>query len=239
MFSRFHDRFGTVGLVVAIVALVAAMSGGAYAASNGLSGKQKKEVKAIAKAEAKKYAKRGPQGPAGSQGAPGAQGAAGARGPAGVQGPAGGSGPAGPQGPAGAAGSPWTAGGTLPSGQSESGAWAYGMTPSSTSVAAAPISFGIPMPEGTLPAFHYIKAVGEEAEKCPGTAAEPLAAKGNLCVYLGEVVENPGTLESSLTAFTYNASGITLVFNTPPIAGSTPAEFKQSLAAGSWAVTAG
>lgn len=47
MFSKFEQRFGTAGLVVAIVALVFAMVGGAFAAT-GLTSKQEKEVKKIA-----------------------------------------------------------------------------------------------------------------------------------------------------------------------------------------------
>lgn len=56
---------------MACIALVVALGGGAYAASGGLTGKQKKEVKKIAKEVA---------------GAPGAPGAPGQAGPAGPQG---------------------------------------------------------------------------------------------------------------------------------------------------------
>jgi hypothetical protein len=64
------------GITIAVIALVLALAGGAFAAA-GLTGKQKKEVIAIAK----KYAGKpggpgatGPQGPAGPQGAVGAKG---------------------------------------------------------------------------------------------------------------------------------------------------------------------
>lgn len=71
--SRFHDRFGTAGVVIAVIALVAALGGTAIAAG-GLTPKQKKEVTKIAK----KYA--------GKPGAPGANGTAGAKGDAGAAG---------------------------------------------------------------------------------------------------------------------------------------------------------
>jgi hypothetical protein len=77
MFSSFRNRFGIPG-VISVIALVFAMLGGAYAASNALSGKQKKEVTKIAKKIAKKFA--------GKPGAAGAQGPAGPMGPAGANG---------------------------------------------------------------------------------------------------------------------------------------------------------
>jgi hypothetical protein len=48
MFSMFRERFGIAG-VISVIALVFAMVGGAFAAGGGLSSKQKKEVKKIAK----------------------------------------------------------------------------------------------------------------------------------------------------------------------------------------------
>ncbi|MBA3867401.1 MAG: hypothetical protein H0X42_13840 [Solirubrobacterales bacterium] len=52
--SRIHQKLGTAGFIISIVALVAALGGGAYAASGGLSGKQKKEVEKIAKKDSAK-----------------------------------------------------------------------------------------------------------------------------------------------------------------------------------------
>jgi hypothetical protein len=68
-----REPFGKAGLTVAILALVLAMVGGAYA-SGALTGKQKREVKKIAKRYAGKAGpqgiegKRGPTGPEGPQG---------------------------------------------------------------------------------------------------------------------------------------------------------------------------
>jgi hypothetical protein len=87
MFSVFKNRFGVPG-IVSVVALVFAMVGGAYAASGGLSGKQKKEVKSIAKSFQG-------TGPAGANGTNGANGAPGAKGEKGDAGNAGGAGAAG------------------------------------------------------------------------------------------------------------------------------------------------
>jgi Collagen triple helix repeat (20 copies) len=86
MISKLHQRLGTAGFIISIIALVAALGGGAYAASGGLTGKQKKEVQKIAQTEAKKFAKAGPQGQPGAKGDAGAPGAAGAKGDAGAAG---------------------------------------------------------------------------------------------------------------------------------------------------------
>lgn len=82
MLHRFRDHFGTAGLVVAVVALVAATAGGAYAAGGGLTGKQKKEVKSIAKS----FQGTGPAGAPGAAGLPGAKGDPGAGGKNGTNG---------------------------------------------------------------------------------------------------------------------------------------------------------
>jgi hypothetical protein len=91
--SHIHKKLGTAGFIISIVALVAALGGGAYAASGGLTGKQKKEVTKIAQTEAKKYAGKpgvtGPQGPAGPAGAKGDTGGKGDNGAAGAAGVAG------------------------------------------------------------------------------------------------------------------------------------------------------
>jgi len=95
-----REPFGIAGVIVACVALVAALGGGAYAASGGLTGKQKKEVEKIAK----KYA-----------GQPGATGAAGSAGPTG---PAGAKGDTGAKGETGSAGSNGSPGGPGANGKS-------------------------------------------------------------------------------------------------------------------------
>lgn len=89
MISRIHQKLGTAGFVISIVALVAALGGGAYAASGGLTGKQKKEVEKIAKRYAGKPGATGATGPAGAAGPAGAKGDTGAKGDPGTNGTAG------------------------------------------------------------------------------------------------------------------------------------------------------
>jgi hypothetical protein len=80
MLRRIREPYGKAGLVVAVVALVAALVGGAYAATGGLTGRQKQEVKKIAKQFAGANGAQGPAGQAGPQGPKGDAGAAGANG---------------------------------------------------------------------------------------------------------------------------------------------------------------
>lgn len=94
-FDALHDRFGTAGILIAVIALVAALGGTAVAANNALTGKEKKQVRNIAK----KFA-----GKRGAKGTPGPAGPLGPQGPAGIAGPAGANGDAGPQGDEGAPG---------------------------------------------------------------------------------------------------------------------------------------
>jgi hypothetical protein len=86
LYHRFKDRFGTAGVLIGVIALVLALVTGAYAAGGGLSGKQKQEVKKIAKQFAGKPGATGPQGPAGAAGTPGHTGAEGPEGPEGPPG---------------------------------------------------------------------------------------------------------------------------------------------------------
>lgn len=82
--GRLKDRLSAngPGITVAVIAMVVALTGAAFAASGSLTGKQKREVKALIK----KGAKRGPKGPKGAPGDPGAPGAKGATGAPGVKG---------------------------------------------------------------------------------------------------------------------------------------------------------
>lgn len=174
MFSRIRRQFGTAGLIVALVALVAALGGGAWAASGGLTTKEKGQVKAIAK----KFA--GKNGKNGAAGAPGAPGAVGSQGPQGVQGPKGDDGEDGEDGTDGknvqlgtptvgecaaggttvqvegtpaskkavCNGEPWTAGGTLPTGRTETGTYLASQESGGhflEELALAEISFPIPL----------------------------------------------------------------------------------------------
>jgi Collagen triple helix repeat (20 copies) len=183
-----REPFGKAGLTVAVVALVFAMIGGAYAAS-GLNSKQKKEVKAIAKS----FQGTGPAGPAGLAGPQGPAGANGKDGAEGKQGPTGKTGPTGPTG-AGSTGATGATGfsgftETLPSEQTETGV-VTGVL-SGAEVEFIPISFSVPLsaplPPNGLNTNTPVKPVGFQGtagEDCPGSAEEPMAKPGILCVYL-------------------------------------------------------
>jgi hypothetical protein len=210
MLHRFRQRFGTAGLVVAVIALVAALGGTALAAKGALTGKQKKEVTAIAK----RYA--GTNGTNGSNGANGSPGAAGKEGPQGKEGKAGSNGTNGEsvtsqefEGELGSCkeggtefttasgeayacngkeGSPWTDGGTLPPEATESGTFTAGPFGEGTELQEVPISFPIPLSSSATVTPHYIKKPSEGGTtECPAhfiselTELPPQA--GNLCVY--------------------------------------------------------
>ncbi len=226
MISRIHSKLGTAGLVVAIVALVAALGGGAYAAQQGLNGKQKKEVKKIAKKFAGKNGAPGATGPQGPKGDTGAAGAAGKDGTNGTNGAPGQSVTGAPIATGGACGTQtgvkYTLGATatnvcngesgftetLPSGETETGTWALGPFDKSAFV---PLTFNIPLE--TAPTFHFVNAEGEEisgeepyheAENCTGTAEDPTAPPGDLCIY-GYVEEGEGATGNAQT-FTSGAA---------------------------------
>ncbi|MCW2989235.1 MAG: hypothetical protein JWM24_2173 [Solirubrobacterales bacterium] len=218
---RLKEPFGKAGLTVAIFALVLAMVGGAYAAG-ALSGKQKKEVEKIAK----KFA--GKPGAAGAPGAPGTPGAAGKNGTNGTNGGAGangksvtvteieegeageceetggamvkqegsGSGVEVCNGEKGKEGSPWTAGGTLPKGSTETGTWYF--PPSANPEPQVPISFPIPLAHEVFLTDEFITEEEGPTAGCPGSAREPKAKEGFLCVY-------PSWLEGGEAPFAYIA----------------------------------
>jgi hypothetical protein len=100
----------------------------------------------------------------------------------------------------GANGNPWTAGGTLPVGATETGSWSISATPAGTPitgepevhVAAAPISFPIPLSAPITEASHTIFVPEGDtttahcsAPPLNGTAEDPKAESGYLCAYAG------------------------------------------------------
>jgi hypothetical protein len=228
MISRIHSKLGTAGLVVAIVALVVALTGVAVAAT-GLNGKQKKEVKKIAKQFAGQNGAPGAIGPQGPKGDPGQKGDTGPEGKEGKEGK---------QGLKGDPGDPWTAGGVLPSEETETGAFAIGNT-AGASVEMAAVSFNIPLEEA--PEIHVIKSNGEEKyfdeaagefkereqPLCPGTADEPAAEPGVLCLYTKSEF---GILFAGYPPNTFS-------YATGAVIGFLP-EATGSNSQGTWAVTA-
>jgi len=101
----------------------------------------------------------------GSKGATGAAGATGATGATGVSGAAGTTG--------------FTS--TLPAGKTEMGTWAGNVGDAASSPYYSPISFDIPL--AAVPVVSFVAVGGAPTAACPGSAAKPQAASGNLCVY--------------------------------------------------------
>jgi hypothetical protein len=143
----------------------------------------------------------GPRGERGPRGEAGPAGLTGPRGPQGDTGAAGPQGPAGPQGARGPTGDPGTLAATLPTGQTLRGVYraAGGQTgtPAGT-LAADTVTFAMPLTFS--PAAHLVLAGAEPPTQCPGSAAAPAAAPGNLCVYeavdvnaTGQALVDPST----------------------------------------------
>jgi hypothetical protein len=127
-------------------------------------------------------------GPAGRNGANGINGANGAAGKDGV---------AGKDGKEGKEGIPGPFPGTLPKGITLRGTFNIGGTAAAAgNVVEGDISFGFQF--ASAPAFHYIKNGSASTPECPGTAAAPEAAPGNLCVYSETASNTPG-LNTNLT----------------------------------------
>lgn len=250
MLSRLREHFGAAGLIVAVVALVAALTGGAIAA-NGTGNDN-----ATASAKAKKGPP-GPKGPKGPKGAKGDTGPAGPAGPQGAKGDTGAAGPAGEQGPQGAKGDkgdkgdkgaqgtqgitgpegdPWTLGGTLPEGETLTGAWsAFPFEGEGT----AAISFPIPLEDGLdLTHAKIIQNGGTPEAECddgsgtPPSPANPEADPGYLCVFVS-TFEGTGQVGAVMNPVTFAGgaakTGALVFLNSTGPAG----------AVGTFAVTAG
>lgn len=149
---------------------------------------------------------------------------AGARGPAGPQGPAGGQGPA---GAAGAKGDPGPLVTTLPSGKTLRGVYAFGgLKLTNGSIPRAPLSYQFPL--ASAPTSHVIDVGGAATSTCPGSAANPQAAPGQLCVY-----QTANISQTPLLAFNSIAGGRFGVQLLSPVSANVSYDF-----AGTWAVTA-
>jgi Collagen triple helix repeat (20 copies) len=213
MFSRVVRRVRP-STVIATVALVLAMSGGAYAAGKYVITSPKQIKPSVLKSLQGKVGKAGANGAAGATGPAGPAGpagAAGAKGEPGPKGEAGAKGEAGPKGEKGLSGETGFTS-TLPSGKTETGSYAFSAEVQTGEGVSVPISFSIPLasPLGAGK-VHLITADGtkeiieDEASgtpeevtptECgialptPGTAANPAAAAGNLCVYVTHSTPN-------------------------------------------------
>jgi collagen triple helix repeat protein len=263
MLSRIHNKLGTAGLVVAIVALVAALAGTAIAAA-GLNGKQKKEVKKIAKKFAGKPGAAGATGPAGPQGPKGDKGDTGAAGKDGTNGTNGTNGANGKSvitepestGTAnceglggakfhteGSGANTFACNGetgfteTLPQGETETGTWGVAVKPTEIGLSGKPeqiqlasASFNIPLSEAPEALVYNLP----ETTDCPGTVAEPKAAAGKLCVYIGLGAFDSGTAEG----FKRQASFDSPLYVSGAAWGMRGIGENTREAYGTWAVTA-
>jgi Collagen triple helix repeat (20 copies) len=254
MFSRIHNKLGTAGLVVAVVALVAALAGTAFAAAK-LNGTQKQEVEKIAKKWAKKIpGPAGPAGPAGAKGDTGAKGDAGLPGAPGKDGAAGPTGPTGPEGEQGEPGQPWVPDNTLPIGATETGTFAVA---GKVNYLLTSISFTIPLEAGLDTSHSLWMPIGYDGsgtpttpeeeelfEKCPGSAADPAAQSGYLCVYTGagekllapEFLKGKGAIQKPDTT-NLTEAGTGTGPNGAVLAIPVETNEVESRIVGSWAVT--
>ncbi len=174
----------------------------------------------------------------------------------------------GEEGVKGPKGDPWTAGGTLPPSTTpgcpctETGTWAVGYIPAAGERQWFSISFDIPLASDlSIDKAHYINKFGKEIflnesfvkeelashPSCPGTAVEPAALTGNLCVYASEEggLESPspneGIFGGALYSSFHNATGEGLLVSTgvsrtgaSVLVGASAAE---AFGRGTWAVT--
>jgi hypothetical protein len=234
MFSSVRRRV-TYANVIVTVALVFAMSGGAYAASKYLITSTRQISPKVLRALQGKAGKAGAAGPAGPAGPAGAQGPAGANGKDGLNGSAGTSvtsaeSKAKAIGPCKEGGSEFkTAGGTtyacngekgkegtfggstLPSGKTLKGGWAasgYGEASypnEGTGYAATGVSFALPLSVALRREYLIIKEGETPPAECPGTAKEPAAAPGYLCIFVTNSINLHGgsaEIKSNLLGFT-------------------------------------
>jgi Collagen triple helix repeat (20 copies) len=265
MFSKIRRRL-TYANVAATLALVFAMSGGAYAAGHFLITSTKQIKPSVLKqlqGRAGKTGANGAQGPAGPGGPQGPGGAQGPAGPAGPTGATGATGPAGPTGPAGKNGADGTTGftETLPSGKTLKGDWALvGSASEASDHFNDSVSFGIPLSAAPTP--HYIRedgkepffneVTGKEEERapigCPGSAAEPEAEAGDLCVYATKEENNHEAVFQN-RLFPKICSAANYAGGCIPVVGPAADEFGFNILtlskeegpvtdAGTWAVTA-
>ena len=224
MISRIHEKLGTAGFVIAIVALIAALGGTALAAV-GLNSKQKKEVTKIAKKYAGKngaVGATGPQGPQGSKGDTGAQGNPGAPGKDGKNGVDGEDGEDG----ACSASVPDC---VLPPGATLTGVYLTQQEGEGGRI-LVPISFPLRVEpnlfSGAANPYHFIGAGEPSTADCPGTADQPAAAPGQICLY-SEGLANATDVET----FQTGTSGFVREFQAVD-------QTARSTVRGYWAVTA-
>jgi hypothetical protein len=170
MFRSIRRRFSYAN-VVATVAFVFAMCGTAIAAQHYLITSTKQIKPSVLRTLRGKTGAIGHAGPAG---------VAGARGAAGVRGALG------EQGPKGEQGAPGPLLSTLPSGRTETGAYGSAGTrfqKKEGSASPPGVATSYPLPLTFTPVVNVIGTKASPTASCPGSAANPTATAGNLCLY--------------------------------------------------------
>jgi hypothetical protein len=257
MFSYIRGRVSYAN-IAATLAVLFAMTGGALAASKYVitSTKQIKpsvlaQIKGKSGASGKNGAAgaQGLQGPAGLSGAQGGRGENGANGSNGSNGADGKVGATGLRGATGATGATGPTGQTgftetLPSGKSETGAWAVnGYNLPEGAEVVGPISFSIPMPSASSDITKGVVLSKAETESgsrprpsgCEGTLEEPTAPAGKLCVYTQREEVINGSISSATTDFTVGSGYQVTGAGVEAFFFEAPGQVK---AYGTWAVTA-
>lgn len=143
-------------------------------------------------------------------------------------------------------GEPWTAGGTLPTGQTLKGVWSLiGVAPKGfeeeggsveEATLVASVSFGIPL--SATPTVNYIPVGGNLPSGCSGTAANPHAASGNLCVFAQQEVNDATAAPLPMICPVGSCTGFVTGAEPFGFGLATLAKVKGEVGnAGTWAVT--
>jgi hypothetical protein len=141
-------------------------------------------------------------------------------------------GPAGPPGAPGDPGPPGPFPATLPSGKTIRGAYqASSQTFSATTVVVSDTQSFI-YPLASVPTVTVIPLAGDPTDACPGSAADPRAAPGNLCIYAAAGVTGPMPL------CVFDPSMNTGCSNSGTTGFSVITNAGEAFSIGTWAVTA-
>jgi len=176
---------------------------------------------------------RGLEGPAGRQGADGQAGSPGPKGDTGATGQAGSPGPKGDTGATGGPGADGANGGfvaLLPSGQTMRGRWlinGYGTSNPSSGSTAISFPFALAAAPASTQTF---KEADSPTAQCPGSAAQPEATAGYLCIHRSGSANLAGAGAGNLLVLNTYRYGANIAD-----AGSGGGPFTSQ---GSWAFTA-
>lgn len=126
---------------------------------------------------------------------------------------------------------------TLPVGKTETGAYTYSGGVENVGGIPVALSFNIPLaaalPESNV---HFVAVTAPPNSNCTGTAGNPTAASGHLCIYEGFRIASAfeSAFQLDLTSGGASPAGALLLFKyLKPAEGPD----EQAIGAGSWAVT--